>query len=452
MALSSGSGLSIAVIGTGVSGLAAAWLLSRRHEVTVFEQAPRIGGHCNTITIPTAEGQLDVDTGFIVYNPVNYPNLTALFAHLGVATRPSEMSFSVSRGGGRLEYGGGNLVALFAQPGNVLRPAFWSMLKDLLRFYRSAPGALAHENLSAMTLGEYLEREGYGASFRDNHLLPMAAAIWSAPAASMLDCSIEAFVRFFENHGLLNLRDRPQWRTVTGGSKAYVARLTESSHARIQASTPVANVTRTPHGVMVADDRGNARRFDHAVLATHADQAIALLSDADQHERRLLGAFRYTANRAVLHSDAEFMPRRRGVWSSWNYVQAKTDGVERAHVTYWMNRLQGLPREHPLFVTINPSREPDPASVIHTEDYTHPVFDTAAAKVQRELWSLQGRRNTWFCGAYFGSGFHEDGLQAGLAVAEDLGGERRPWTVAGDSDRIFRQAVGLVSRPLELAS
>ncbi len=341
MALSSGSGLSIAVIGTGVSGLAAAWLLSRRHEVTVFEQAPRIGGHCNTITIPTAEGQLDVDTGFIVYNPVNYPNLTALFAHLGVATRPSEMSFSVSRGGGRLEYGGGNLVALFAQPGNVLRPAFWSMLKDLLRFYRSAPGALAHENLSAMTLGEYLEREGYGASFRDNHLLPMAAAIWSAPAASMLDCSIEAFVRFFENHGLLNLRDRPQWRTVTGGSKAYVARLTESSHARIQASTPVANVTRTPHGVMVADDRGNARRFDHAVLATHADQAIALLSDADQHERRLLGAFRYTANRAVLHSDAEFMPRRRGVWSSWNYVQAKTDGVERAHVTYWMNRLQG---------------------------------------------------------------------------------------------------------------
>jgi predicted NAD/FAD-binding protein len=452
MSLSSGPGLSIAVIGTGVSGLVAAWLLSRRHEVTVFEQAPRIGGHCNTIPVDTAAGTLPVDTGFIVYNPVNYPNLTALFAHLGVATRPSEMSFSVSRHGGQMEYGGGNLAALFAQPGNVLRTAFWSMLKDLLRFYRSAPDALARKNLSAMTLGEYLEREGYGASFRDNHLLPMAAAIWSAPAASMLDCSIEAFVRFFDNHGLLNLRDRPQWRTVIGGSKAYVSKVTESSHAKFLTSTPVVTVTRLPRGVMVTDFSGASRRFDHAVLATHADQAIALLSDADQHERRLLGAFRYTANRAVLHSDAGFMPRRRRVWSSWNYVQATTDGIERAHVTYWMNRLQGLPSEHPLFVTINPSRKPDPGAVIHTEDYTHPVFDTAAAAAQRELWALQGRRNTWFCGAYFGSGFHEDGAQAGLAVAEDLGGEKRPWTVAGESSRIFRQPIGFNSRPLELAS
>ena len=429
MAVASERGLRIAVIGTGVSGLSAAWLLSRRHEVTVFEQSSRIGGHCHTVEVATSGGPVCVDTGFIVYNPPNYPNLSALFEHLETPTRTAEMSFSVSRRGGDLEYAGTSISTLFAQRRNLVRPAFWSMLADLRRFYRDAPGELEDGDRRLETLGAFLDRGGYGAAFRDDHLLPMAAAIWSSAAATMLDCPAHAFVRFFDNHGLFKLRARPEWRTVVGGSRTYVGRLTRPFADRIRTDSRVVDVARGAHGVAVTDQHGNSAAFDHVVVATHADQALSLLRDANAEERGLLGSFRYTQNRAILHSDASFMPRRRTVWSSWNYVDGGSKHGGDAQITYWMNRLQGLPGDRPLFVTLNPRQQPNLA--IQEEVYAHPTFDVPAVNAQRRLWSLQGRRNTWFCGAYFGAGFHEDGLQAGLAVAEDLGGVRRPWKVAG---------------------
>ena len=429
-------GLRIAVIGTGISGLGAAWLLSQRHNVTVYEQAPRIGGHSNTVEVVGPAGAVPVDTGFIVYNPLNYPNLTALFEHLGVATKPSEMSFSVSRCDGQLEYAGNGLTSLFAQWRNVFSPRFWAMLADLRRFYRDAPDLRADQDAGGLTLGEYLDQNGYGEAFINDHLLPMAAAIWSAPATSMRDCSALAFIRFFDNHGLLLLRDRPQWRTVAGGSRAYVETLSSSFQHRIRREARVVSISRTPAGVEVTQASGETKTFEHAVIATHSDEALAMLRDPSPDEQRLLGAIRYRQNRVVLHGDPALMPIRRRVWSSWNYVHSGARAEGEAHITYWMNQLQGLPRHTPLFVTLDPKREP--RWPIHSQVYAHPVFDAGAYRAQRELWSLQGRRNTWFCGAYFGAGFHEDGLQAGLAVAEDLGGARRPWTVANESGRIAR--------------
>lgn len=426
--------LRIAVVGTGISGLAAAWLLSKRHDVTVYEKAGRAGGHSNTVDVPGAGGDLPVDTGFIVYNPPNYPNLTALFAHLGVTTQPSEMSFAVSRCDGGLEYAGTSLATLFAQRTNVLRPRFWAMLSDLRRFYRDAPGDLRRDRLNGLTLGEYLRQNNYRDAFLSDHLLPMAAAIWSAPAVSMLDCSAAAFVRFFDNHGLLLLRDRPQWRTVSGGSRTYVNKLLEELRGDVRKNARVASITRSDAGVEVLEADGGKASFDRVVIATHSDEALALLREPSPDEERLLGAIRYRENEAVLHQDSALMPKRRSVWSSWNYVQTGCPEGS-AHVTYWMNSLQGLPEDRPLFVTLDPQRTP--RSVIRTESYSHPIFDAAAHRAQRELWTLQGRRNTWFCGAYFGAGFHEDGLQAGLAVAEQLGSLRRPWSVPEESARIW---------------
>jgi hypothetical protein len=432
--------LRIAVVGTGISGLAAAWLLSQRHNVTVYEQEPRTGGHSNTVDVAVPGGTVAVDTGFIVYNPPNYPNLTALFAHLGVATKPSEMSFAVSRCDSALEYAGTSLATLFAQPMNMLKPRFWSMLSDLRRFYREAPRDLAQDAIGNLTLGEYLQQRGYADPFQRDHLLPMAAAIWSAPANSMLDCSAAAFVRFFENHGLLLLQDRPEWRTVCGGSRSYVDRLASGLQESIRRKTRVVSIARTQTGVEVAQADGEKGRFDHVVIATHSDDALSMLQEPSPDERRLLGAIRYRKSRVVLHSDSRLMPKRPSVWSSWNYVHSGPSTAGNAQVTYWMNRLQGLPDGKPLFVTLDPITEP--RSPIHAEAYAHPVFDAATHLAQRELWRLQGRRNTWFCGAYFGAGFHEDGLQAGLAVAEQLGGVRRPWNVPNESGRVFLHPPG----------
>jgi uncharacterized protein len=422
--------LRIAVVGAGISGLSCAWLLSGRHDVTLYEADARLGGHANTIE---ADG-VAVDTGFIVYNEVNYPNLTALFDHLGVPTKPADMSLAVSLDDGDLEYGSKSLASLFAQPSMLLRPRFWSMVRDLNRFYRTAPGHLATLD-PVISLSQYLREQGYGAALRQDHLLPMAAAIWSASIEGVGDHPAAAFIRFFENHDLLRFIGRRTWRTVDGGSRVYVAALAKAFAGRIRLNAPVVHVRRTPAQAIVEDAAGDREAFDHVVIAAHAPRALAMLDDPSLDERALLGAFRYTPNKAVLHGDIRLMPRRRRAWASWNHLGRRGDPAAGC-VTYWMNHLQGLTRKPPLFVTLNPHIAPEPALTYLTQTYEHPHFDAAALSAQGALWSLQGARRTWFCGAYFGAGFHEDGLQAGLAVAEQLGGVRRPWTVAGESDRI----------------
>jgi predicted NAD/FAD-binding protein len=440
----------IAVVGSGVSGLAAAWLLAQAHEVTLYEAEARLGGHSHTVDAPTARGLAPVDTGFIVYNEQSYPNLVALFDHLAIPTQASNMGFAVSLDDGRMEYGGDNLVTLFSQWRNLVSPRFWSMLRDLLRFYREAPAHAEALDADLTTLGDFLDAQGYGAAFQDDHLLPQAAAIWSASARDIRDYPAAAFIRFCDNHGLLKIAGRPVWRTVTGGSRTYVARLAAALGDGVRTAAPVRSVARTARGVVVRDAGGEQALYDKVVLATHADQALALVEGPSQAERAVLSAFGYSRNHTMLHADVALMPRRRRLWSAWNYL-ARTGpgGDRRLCVTYWMNRLQGLPADTPLFVTLNPVTAPDPAKVLHEQVYEHPRFDAAALRAQRRLWSLQGEGGLWWCGAYFGAGFHEDGLQAGLAVAEAIGGVRRPWSVANESGRIHMSPLPMRARRVE---
>jgi len=427
--------LNIAVIGTGISGLSAAWLLSQRHNVTVYEKACRLGGHSNTVEIHTAGGSIPIDTGFIVYNTVNYPNLEALFQYLDVTTKSSNMSFAVSLGEGGFEYAGNSLASLFAQKKNLFRPEFWSMLRGIRRFYRRAPEDLPALARSGMTLDDYLLKGGFGSSFVRRHLLPMAGAIWSAPPDALREYPAAAFIRFFDQHGLLKLRDRPVWRTVVGGSKTYVAKLAEQLLGQIHLQCGAVAIHRQQDGVTVEDSRGHSICYQHVLIGTHADQALALLADASADERRLLGVFRYSRNHAVLHSDARLMPKRKPVWSSWNYLGTSDDSGESLSVTYWMNQLQGLDGQQNFFVTLNPYREPAPETVHWSGVYEHPIFDAEALRAQARLATLQGKRSTWFCGSYFGSGFHEDGLRSGLATAEALGAVCRPWKEAATPDK-----------------
>jgi predicted NAD/FAD-binding protein len=426
--------LNIAVVGTGISGLSAAWLLSQRHDVTVFEAEARPGGHSHTVDTASGDGAIPVDTGFIVYNERTYPNLTALFAHLGTPTKPSEMSFAVSLDDGDLEYSGTDIAGIFAQKSNLVNFRFWSMLRDIVRFYRNAPRDVA--KLGLVSLGEYLDGYGYGQAFRQDHLYPMAAAVWSLPARKVADYPAAAFVTFCQNHGLLKIVDRPDWRTVDGGAKVYVEALCAPFKERLRLGSPVTAIRRSLGGVFIKTDHAEEERFDQVVIGAHADQALAMLGDATPEEREILGAFKYSRNEAVLHSDPSLMPRRRKVWSSWNYAAKRFNAAAPVSVTYWMNRLQAIPETAPRFVTLNPLVEPRADLVIRRQVCEHPIFNAAAIAAQDALWSLQGRRGAWFCGAYFGSGFHEDGLQAGLAVAEALGGVRRPWRVANESGRI----------------
>jgi predicted NAD/FAD-binding protein len=416
----------IAVVGAGISGLSAAWLLAQRHAVTLYEAAPRLGGHSNTVDVTLDGVTHPVDTGFLVFNHKTYPNLTALFAHLGIDSVESEMSFAVSLASPRLEWAGSSLATVFGQKRNLVRPEFWRMLSDILRFNRESVAWLQREADEATTLRAYLDAGGYSRAFRDWYLLPMAAAIWSCPAGRMLDYPLATFVRFCHNHGLLQVFDRPLWRTVQGGAREYVSKLAAGIED-IRLATQVRRVFRTPRGLLLAHDR-EVEEFDHVVLACHSDQALAILDeDASPAERRALSAIRYQPNHAVLHTDAALLPRDRKLWSAWNYLSGGTEGGERpVSVSYLINRLQPLPFRQPVVVTLNPQRAPARGKTIASFTYAHPIFDGPAIAAQRDLPRLSGRDRVWFCGAWNGYGFHEDGLRSGLAVAGAFGC-RAPW-------------------------
>ena len=432
--------LSIAVIGSGISGLSAAWLLDKRHDVTLFEAEGRVGGHTNTVMMDVEGARVPVDTGFICFNGLAYPNLTALFDHLDVDTHETSMSFGVSLGGGAYEYSGGTYHGLWAQPRRFFQPRHWRMILEIVRFFREAVPAMdtLDEDLS---LGEWLDAGGYSDDFTQRHLLPMAAAIWSSAVDDMRAYPARAFIRFFANHGLLQVGDRPRWGTVRGGAKVYVDRLLADGSIQVETDKRCTRIMRDGHGVRLVFADGQVRRFDQVVVAAHGDQALAMLDDPTPAERETLGAFRYTPNTAVLHRDRRLMPKARRAWASWNYLdfeplEGRRSAPERMVLTYWMNSLQDLPTDRDVFVTLNPPADMAIEHVAGTYDYMHPAFDAGTEAAQKRLWSLQGEGGVWFCGAHFGAGFHEDGIQSGLAVAEELGGVRRPWEVAEESGRI----------------
>jgi predicted NAD/FAD-binding protein len=423
----------VAVIGTGIAGNAAAWSLSRRHAVTVYERALRAGGHSHTVSIDYQDARLAVDIGFIVYNELNYPELTALFAHLGIKTIESCMSFSVSADHGRFEWKGGGADWLakadgvFAQRANLLSPSYLWMLRDILAFNQKSIADFQAGKLAGLTLGEYFRCNHFAPRLLTDYLAPMGAAIWSAPAADMLDFPAENFVAFFNNHRLLH-HARPVWRTVEGGSYHYVEKLTAGFRDRLRLGCAVTSVERMPHGVVVADDHGHRETYDHVVIAAHSNQALSMLYDADERERAVLGAIRYAPNTVYLHRDVRLMPKRRRAWASWNFLRwPREDRAENdVAVTYWMNRLQGIDGDRPLFVSLNPPFQPDPALTFGQYACDHPQYNAAAFAAQRRLGDIQGQRRTWFCGAWTGYGFHEDGLRSGLTVAEALGAVA-PW-------------------------
>jgi uncharacterized protein len=417
----------IAVIGSGISGLSAAWLMSRAHDVCLFEADNRFGGHAHTEPI----GKVDIDVGFIVFNEKTYPNFVQLLNYLDVESYETEMGFSVSLDQGRNEYSGGSLAQLLGSPASALSVSHWAMLRDIARFYRTAV-ALSAQIDDAMSLRDFLRYHRFGKPFIERHLVPMASAIWSSHPQHMLDYPAKAFIRFFENHQLLRFGARDKWRSVRGGSRRYVERILATG-IKHHGGDAVASVARNPNGIQLRCTSGYEAHFDHLVMATHADQALELLQHPTAQERALLAPFRYSDNSVTVHRDASLMPRARRHWSSWNYIGASHG---KCSVSYWMNQLQDLNTDTDYFVSLNAVRPPDAALTDLSFACRHPIFNTATLYAQKQLWQLQGQNNTWFCGAYFGAGFHEDGLQAGLAVAEQLGGLKRPWTVQNPSARI----------------
>jgi predicted NAD/FAD-binding protein len=414
----------IAVIGTGIAGLSAAYFLNDRYDVVVYEKARRIGGHSRTVTVRYRDRIIPVDTGFIVFNTRNYPNLTNLLAHLDVATKESDMSFALTIGSGWLEWGAQSANAIFGQRRNLVRPSFLRLFAEVMRF--NANVAAFCSGNPGLSLGELLARMKLSDAFRYRYLLPMAGAIWSCPPAQMLDFPAESFVRFFTNHCLLSMSGQPQWRTVDGGAEAYVEKLSMPLADRIRTNAEVVEVARGAEGVAVRDRSGSLEHFDHVVFAAHGDETLKMLKDPSREERAALGAFSYQRNRAVLHTDPQFMPKRRRCWASWVYHADGSASEAAICVSYWMNRLQAIDERYPLFVTLNPTREIRQEEVFDDHAFFHPVFDRKALAAQLSLKAMQGNRNTWFCGAHLGYGFHEDGLVSAIDVAERLGCDI-PW-------------------------
>jgi predicted NAD/FAD-binding protein len=415
----------IAIIGTGISGLGAASLLHPHHDITVYEKNAYIGGHSRTVEVETPEGMVPVDTGFIVFNRRNYPLLTKLFEHLKVPVTKSDMSFGASIQNSWLEFGTQRMLGIFAQKRNLLRPAFWGMLLDILRFNKNAKRYLERD--ASITLGQCLDELKMGRWFRHYFLLPMGACIWSTPLSQMLAFPAQSFIRFFDNHGLLTIRNQSQWYTVVGGSKEYVGYLTLPFKSCIRLNTSINSVKRVECGIRVIDSHGHVEQFDEVVFACHADQALRMLEKPTPEELNVLGSFRYQNNRMVLHSDLSFMPKKKAAWASWVYLsETREDKSHAVSLSYWMNLLQPLSTQTPMIVTLNPAREPESALVHDEYLFEHPVFDEAAIRAQAKIKIIQGQDGVWYCGAYQRYGFHEDGLGSAVNMVRQMGIEP-PW-------------------------
>lgn len=412
----------IAIIGTGVSGLGCAHFLQHRYQLTVYEKSDYVGGHSNTVSVEDERGPVSIDTGFMTYNEVTYPNLTRLFRALGVPTRASCMSFSVQHLPGRLEFCGSSLNHLFGQRRNLFKPQFWKMLLQIDRFNREAAGALQSSADQHLSLGEYVSERNYGEQFLNYYLLPMSCAVWSSPPERMLQFPALTLLRFFHNHGFLGLHTQHPWRTVLGGARSYVDKLIAPFRDRIYLRRGAVAVRRRANRVQVTDESGHTAHYDHAILACHADQALRMLSDADSEEQAVLGQFRYQPNTALLHTDAQVMPRTERCWSSWNYrVNYDADGRVAPSTIYWINRLQGIDTSRNYFVSINGEDTLQPQRVVQRIDYEHPLFDDGAIRAQQRLPGLNERRSgVYLCGSYFRYGFHEDAFSSALQLSRLL--------------------------------
>jgi uncharacterized protein len=428
----------VAVIGSGIAGLASAWLLSQQHtseqhEVALFEASDYFGGHTHTHDIELQGRRYAVDSGFIVHNPAHYPLLNALFAELGVESQPTTMSFSVRNEASGLEYNATDLDGLFCQRRNLVSPRFWGMLRDLSRFYREAPALLALPR-EGPTLGDYLAQGGYGAMFRDEHLLPMASALWSSPSARILAFPAKYLVQFMANHQMLQISGRPQWRVVRGGSNSYVRALRARWRVQERLNTPVRMLLRDSDGVSVFTDAG-AERYDQVVIACHSDDALRLLGDPSRAERSILGDMPYQDNDTVLHTDASLLPRRRKAWAAWNATIPR-DPADVCTVSYCMNQLQGIESPEPFVVTLNRTDAIDPAKILRRMRYRHPVYSHVSVAAQARKAEIQGQRRTWYAGAYWGWGFHEDGMRSAVEVARALGVQWGPGAQATDASPV----------------